>query len=351
LARRFWKTLRLVRGGATSRYDWAYLLQDEWPTVAPLLRSTGTEASRIACPSPAGEHCPRRVRRWKGTIVAVCSDPEFDCEDVEVTREDLTVLEVDVGRLAGSLCRLLNCEPDLRPLHFAERTWCIGWYEPIAGERFTLCLAFPSTGDEAHSAAVRLVGHLDRPFILFVPAHDVIDSETVEYLRRHRARPLFLEEVLTVDSGTWHLQRSAEDILREFRLSVLDQPRLRTPTVRFPTPPGTPWQNVTIRFLTQHQVHVQVGHAADAFHFMQLGMQDGRKNPIEPDRQWGLLVDFAEGGGTVRWRTTNENRRRQKQKEVLSKMLRAFFGISDDPFEPLEDRRGWRAKFRALPEE
>ena len=98
--RRFWKTLSLVRGGATSRYDWAYLLQDEWPTIASVLRPTGTEASRIACPSPGGEHCPRRVRRWKGSIVAVCSDPDFACEDVELTREDLGVLEVDVSRLA-----------------------------------------------------------------------------------------------------------------------------------------------------------------------------------------------------------------------------------------------------------
>ena len=349
--RRFWKTLRLVRGGATSRHDWAYLLRDEWPKIAPLLRSTGTEASRIACPSPAGEHCPRRVRRWKGTIVAVCSDPEFDCEDVELTPEHLWVLEVDVGRLADSLCRLLNCEPDLRPLPFAERTWCVGWYEPIAGERFTLCLAFPTTGDEAHSAAVRLVGHLDRPFILFVPARDVIDPETVEYLRGHRARPLFLEEILTVDRGAWQLQRSAEEVLTDFCRNVLDQPRLRAPTLRFPTPPGTRWRDVTIRFLTQHQVHVQVGHVAEAFHFTQLGMQDGRKNPVEPDKQWGLLVDFAEGGGIVRWRTTNENRKRQKHKDGLSKLLRAFFGIGDDPFEPLEDRSGWRAKFHAVPEE
>ena len=70
--RQFWKTLRLVPGGATSRYDWACLLQGEWPTVAPLLRSTGTVASRVVCPSPGGEHCPRHVRRWKGSIAAVC---------------------------------------------------------------------------------------------------------------------------------------------------------------------------------------------------------------------------------------------------------------------------------------
>jgi hypothetical protein len=63
-----------------------------------------------------------------------------------------------------------------------------------------------------------------------------------------------------------------------------------------------------------------------------------------------LLVDFAEGDGTVRWGSTHENRRRQKQKEELSNVLRCFFGIDDDPFEPLEDRCGWRARIRVLPE-
>ena len=198
---------------------------------------------------------------------------------------------------------------------------------------------------------MRLVGHLDRPFILFVPARDVVDPETVEYLRGHRARVLFLEEILTVEVRTWQLQRPAEEVLREFRRSVLAEPSLRVPTHRFPTPPGTRWQDVTIRFLTQHQVHVQVGHVSEVFHFTQIGMQDGRRNPVEPDKQWGLLVDFAEGRGVVGWSTTNENRKRQKHKEGLSKVLRGFFGISDDPFESLEDRDGWRTKFRRVAEE
>jgi hypothetical protein len=64
-----------------------------------------------------------------------------------------------------------------------------------------------------------------------------------------------------------------------------------------------------------------------------------------------LLVAFAEGRGVVRWRTTAENRRRQKHKEELSKLLRAFFGITDEPFEPLEDRCAWRARFRVIPEQ
>ena len=47
-------------------------------------------------------------------------------------------------------------------------------------------------------AGVRLVDHLDRPLIVLVPARDVVDPDTIEYLRGHQARLLFLQEVLTM---------------------------------------------------------------------------------------------------------------------------------------------------------
>jgi hypothetical protein len=307
---------------------------------------------RVRCPSPGGDGCPRRVvNHGDGRIVAVCGDPKDQCESLELTLEDIVVHELDVGGLAGALCRLLSCEPDLRPLPFVGGTWFIGWYEPLAGKRFPISLTLPTTGEEAHSAAVRLVGHLGQRFILFVPAREPIEPETIEYLRGNRACLLFLEDVLTVGATrTWELQRSAEDILSDFRGSVLDDPRLSVPTHAFPTPPGTRWQDVTIRFLTQHQVHVRVGQTSAVFDFTQMGMADGRTNPVVPDSRWTLLVAFAKGRGVVRWCSTVENRRRQKHKEGLSKRLRAFFGIEDDPFEPFEDRSGWRARIRVVPE-
>jgi hypothetical protein len=272
------------------------------------------------------------------------------CDDVELAPEDLVVFELDVTKLGDALCRLFGCEADLHPLAFAGRTWCVGWYEPVGGERFAVCLTFPTTGEEAHSAAVRLASHMDRPFILCVPAREVVDPETVEYLRGHRARLLYLEDTLSGDGESWQLLQSGEVALRDFRRGVLADPSMRRPTHRFLTPPGTRWQDVTIRFITQDQVHVQVGNVSDVFDFVQMGMQDRRKNPAQPDGRWALLVDFARGRGVARWSATSENRKRQKQKEGLRKVLRTFFGISDDPFEPLDDHRGWRARFRVVPE-
>lgn len=132
----FWLTLRSIPGSATSGFEWQALLGEEWITIAPLLRPTGTVAARVPCPSPGGDGCPRRVvNHGDGRIVTVCGDPEGQCESVEIILEDIVVHELDVGRLASTLCSLLTCEPDLRGLPFVGSTWFIGWYEPLAGKR------------------------------------------------------------------------------------------------------------------------------------------------------------------------------------------------------------------------
>ena len=205
-------------------------------------------------------------------------------------------------------------------------TWSIGWYEPLAGKRFPLSLTLPTTDEEAHSAAVRLVGHLGQRFILFVPAREPIEPETIEYLRGNRACLLFLEDVLTVGAaGTWQLQRTAEEILSDFRGSVLDDPRLSVPTHAFPTPPGTRWQDVTIRFLNQHQVHVQVGRTLRRhLTSRRWAWRTAAGTQSSPTSSGACSSTSPKVDGVVRWRTTHENRRRQKQKEELSKVLRAL---------------------------
>ena len=80
---KFWKTLDALTDAATDRREWASLLGDEFGCVVvnesgcplPLVRSTGTPATSIACPSPGGEGCPRRVvHHDDGTFRAVCGD-------------------------------------------------------------------------------------------------------------------------------------------------------------------------------------------------------------------------------------------------------------------------------------
>ena len=211
----FWRSLQSIPGAATSRFEWQALLGEEWSALAPVLRATGALVARVRCPSPGGDGCPRRVvPHGGGRIRAVCGDPEGQCDTIDITLDDIVVHELDLEKLADALCRLLGLEPELQPLSFAGPAWQVGWYEPVAGQRFAMVLVLPVESDQAHHAAVRLRGHYDRPFLVAMPNRAAIEPQTAEYLRAGRSRLLILEEVLGLEPATgWHLLRPAEDLL------------------------------------------------------------------------------------------------------------------------------------------
>ena len=348
--KRFWRALRSVPGAATSRFEWQALLGEEWSIIAPLLQPTGAVVMRVSCPSPGGDGCPRRVVHRGGRIRAVCGDPEGQCDPVDLALDDIVVYELDVEKLANGVCTLLGLEREFRSLSSAGPAWQLGWYVPIAGQRFAVMLTLSASGDETHSAAVRFHGHQDQPFLLLAPTRVVIDPATVEYLRAGRSRLLCLEEVLGVGAaGNWQLLRSAEDLLRDFRHDVVGDLRFGMPEHRFPTPPGSSWSDVTIRFINGHDVEPRVrGQGGGVFNYAHMGM--AKTNKEEPTVQWDLLRSLAEDRGDFLWPRTVHRKTVQKQRERLGGHLQDFFGIDDDPFENLPGGRGFKTRFMIVPE-
>jgi hypothetical protein len=291
------------------------------------------------------------VPQGGGRIRAVCGDLEGQCDPVELILDDVLVHELDVETLANEVCKVLGLEREFRPLSLAGPVWQLGWYVPIAGQRFAVMLILPVSDDEAHNAAVRLRGHQDKPFLLLAPTCAVIDPATVEYLRAGRSRLLLLEEIFGANpAGDWQLLCSAEDLLRDFRGEVLGDVRFGNPEHRFPTPPGSRWDNVMIRFINGHEVEARVsGHGGGVFNYAHMSMAKANKD--EPTVQWDLLRDLAESHGELRWPRTVARRTVQKQRERLAGHLRDFFGIDADPFDDLPGRRGFKTRFVIVPEQ
>jgi two-component system nitrogen regulation response regulator GlnG/two-component system response regulator HydG len=70
-----------------------------------------------------------------------------------------------------------------------------------------------------------------------------------------------------------------------------------------------------------------------------------------PTKAWELLLATCEGRGTFDWRRFGNTRdTARKQVERLSEALTAAFKLEDPPFAPFDPRRGWVAKFLAVPE-
>ena len=148
---KFWKTLDALTDAATDRREWASLLGDEFACVVvdepgcclPLLRSTGTRATSIACPSPGGDGCPRQVvHHDDGTIRAVCGDSPKACADLDLNKNDIMIYGLDRVGLARSISAALDLSN--RPARFDRRpVFRIGSHDVFAGRGFPVFLTVP----------------------------------------------------------------------------------------------------------------------------------------------------------------------------------------------------------------
>lgn len=351
-SRPIWEALRTIPGRRSALWTWRHLLGDTWPHFEPLLRRVGQVVVRLPCPGPHGDGCPRHVvTHDDGRVVAVCGDPDGQCDRLVLHKGDDVVLELDHQFLARALGQYLELKDELLSLQLPNCVWQLGWYEPLAGEQFAVCLLLSASDDQVHQTAIRLRGHFEKPFVLVVPLRKQAALETVDYLRGYQSRILYLEDLLGVEGGAWSALPSTAGALDSFRNDVVGGSRFRKPEHRFPTPTGTTWKDVFIRFVDGHQIHIRAAGQSGVFAFTHMGMATMRKvGENQPTKQWDLLSMVADGHGEYRWPRLETRKTLQKRRKRLANHLRTFFGIENDPFEDLPRRAGFKTRFTISPE-
>ena len=302
-SRPIWEALLAIAGGRAARWTWRHVLGEAWPGFEPLLRRVGQVVDRLPCPGPYGDGCPRHVvTHDDGRVVAVCGDPNGQCDRLVLQKGDNVVLELNHQLLARALGQYLKLKDELLPLQLPNCVWQLGWFEPLAGERFAVCLLLPASDDQVHETAIRLQGSLDKPFVLVVPLHKQAASETVEYLRGGQSRILHLEDLLGVEAGEWSALPSTAGALDSFRNDVVGGSRFSMPEHRFPTPPGSTWKDVFIRFVDGHQINVRIKSQSRVFDYAHLDMVN-KKETVNRRcngtyyRTWPMVMANMDGLG------------------------------------------------------
>jgi hypothetical protein len=124
-----------------------------------------------------------------------------------------------------------------------------------------------------------------------------------------------------------------------------EQKRIQ-PIKRFPTPPGTNWYGVSIRFLSEETVQIITKSYSEGRDFREMGFMDRRAN--KPDKLWLTLRLFAKHDGEISWQTPGLPREPEKLKSYIKdirKRLKYLFQIKDDPFESYKKVRAYKTKF------
>lgn len=110
--------------------------------------------------------------------------------------------------------------------------------------------------------------------------------------------------------------------------------------VHFPTPDGIRWSDITIQFRNGHTVTIWAGGQSGRYTYYQMGMYS-KKNG---DRtvQWKLLLAFADSRGEIDWSSQFATDKLKKQKQELSRRLREFFRLQEDPIEWVKGEKCYR---------
>lgn len=123
--------------------------------------------------------------------------------------------------------------------------------------------------------------------------------------------------------------------------------RTTVPLKFFPTPDGTCWEGIQIDMVSRDSLVVRARNITRRYHGFDLGFRDARRVDML-NKQWELLEVLAQNGGTLNWQSVGSQKGLQKRVEELNKLLRAFFGLPDNPIERYKKRIGWVARFQIL---
>ena len=329
---RFWKTLDALVDAATDRREWLHLLGQEFDQVEPLLRSSGTLATSIACPTPGGEGCPRRVvRHDDGSIRAICGDRPKACDDLDLSREDVTLLELDRVALARRIFRALGLSgvPERFDRRFVFR---IGSYDVFAGRGFPVFLTVPGAMPTESSAPFDELVALPGPKLLLSPTAASIPAAISAALDRAGVVRIALHDVLVVDDrGLLRTSQPTEVLFANLRAQVEAGAGKGVPDLAWQLPPDARWDEIGIRFTAAEVVNVTFRGETRRFEPDHLGLKNAKDG--KPKAGWTYLRTFALAGGRlpVHHAKASDTSKHQKQKQSLSKALRNAFGISDEP--------------------
>ena len=125
--------------------------------------------------------------------------------------------------------------------------------------------------------------------------------------------------------------RPTEDLFADLLAQVESGADGGPDDLAWPIPPDARWEEIGIRFIAGEVVNVTFRGETRRFEPEAFGLKNAKNG--KPTAAWIYLRTFALARGRLPVRHANgkETSKHQKQKQSLSKALRAAFGIADEP--------------------
>jgi hypothetical protein len=338
---RFWKALDDIPEATTDRRDWSLRLKEDWPAAESYLTPLGVRAKEIACPSPGGDGCPRKVvKHTDGRFRAMCGNRPAECDPIDVTGEEITCLALDWKKLAKSVAVMLNATPEPGA---PERgaAMLVGSHPVAAGIGIPILLILPGPTGEV---SLDMVSDLAGPAVIVTPTSMSISHQLKAALKSRGHAVLALSEIAGVDdrhrlTGV----QQAETLLAPLREKLLAGEASTASGRIWVLPPDARWEDLAFEFTAEEVVNVRFRQETRRYEPEQFGMKS-KKNG-RPTALWRLLWSLARLAGRLTWTDQAASTKIKKQKQLLSNRLASLFGIPGDPISWRPTEQAYVARF------
>jgi len=108
------------------------------------------------------------------------------------------------------------------------------------------------------------------------------------------------------------------------------------------------WEEITIKFLNNHEVIIGARDAVLQTTYETMGFQDEKRKL--PNKQWLFLKGLSETQGELSWNSPKASDKGKKQKQLLSETLKAYFQIKDEPFYNYRKEKAYKIKINLVAE-
>lgn len=332
---KFWKALDELSDGGSSHHGWDQRLGDEWKAVAPFLPTTGKLAASLACPNPGAAGCPRRVvQHSDGTASAVCGDSPKSCKTLDVSIDAIRIHALDMRKFAAALVAAFDLSPPARQIPPAL-IMRLGTRERAAGLGVPVYLCIPGSTPRAPPQDLDEILETPAPVVLLCPTTASLPDTVAEPLRRHGVTLMPLDiAVIARGAGKLALSPQGNAVMQDLLGQLEDMAaQAKGPQRAWDLPPGTTWEDMTIRFTAVAWINVSVGGVTRAFEPDAFGLRNTKTQETAFKEAWKFFLELGAQSGrhAVHCANSKDTQLLQKNKQTLSRALKKAFGLDGDP--------------------
>jgi|GEM_PF-1712762 len=188
----------------------------------------------------------------------------------------------------------------------------------------------------------------------------VVDSKLEEQLKEIQAME---KELINAKADIFIKPRYYKKFFLDFNKSVMSWLKALEMANEFADTDSKPykealtdnWENIEIRFKNNHDITLKIdGHESDS-DYEKLGFSDTRQNSSQNAsyvKSWNTLILFSTQNGRIKINTYAGNKAKRdlfkKNKQDLSKRLKTYFGLKDDPIIYNEKNEEYQIKIKLI---